>query len=74
MTKYYDSKRVNLVSKDGSCRENTSSSLTPRNLTPIVIDDVDVDSANPEILTVEGEDDDDEDDNLVSLKNVFNFL
>ena len=41
---------------------SSSSSLTPRNLTPIVIDDADVDSANPEILTVQEDKDGDEDD------------
>ena len=41
--------------------ESSSSILTPRNLTPIVIDDADVDSANPEILTVQEDEEGDED-------------
>ena len=41
---------------------SSSSSLTPRNLTPIVIDGADVDSANPEILTVQEDEDGDEDE------------
>ena len=41
--------------------ESGSSSWTPRNLTPFVVDDADVDSANVEILTVEEDDDDDDD-------------
>ena len=64
MTKLHASKRVSLATKDGSCRESSSSSLTPRNLTPIVIDDADVDSANPEILTVQEHEDGDEDDDV----------
>ena len=57
-------RRLHLATKDGSCRESSSSSLTPRKLTPIVIDDVDVDSANPEILTVQEDEDGNEDDNV----------
>ena len=43
---------------------SSSSSLTPKNLTPIVIDDADVDSANSEILTVHEDEDGFEDDDL----------
>ena len=43
---------------------SSSSSLTPRNLTPIVIDNADVDLANPEILTVQKDEDGDEDDDI----------
>ena len=56
MTKLHASKRVSLASSSGS--------LTKRNLTPIVIDDADVDSANPEILTVQEDKDGDEDDDV----------
>ena len=64
MTKLHVSKKVSLATKDGSCRESSSSSLTPRNLTPIMIDDADVDSANSDILTVQDDEDGDEDDDL----------
>ena len=64
MTKLHASKRVSLATKDGSCCESSSSSLTPRNLTPIVIDDTDVDSAYPEIQTVQEDKDGDEDDHV----------
>ena len=49
-------KRVSLASSSGS--------LTKKNLIPYVIDDADVDSANPEILTVQEDEDDNEDDDV----------
>ena len=52
--------------KDGSCWVSSSSSLTPRNLTPIVIDDADVDLANSEMLVVQ-EDEDGGEDNDVDI-------
>ena len=61
---YMPQRSLNLATKDGSCWESSSSSLTPRKLTPIVIDDVDVDSANPEILTVQEDEDGNEDDDV----------
>ena len=64
MTTLHASKRVSLAMKDGSCCVSSSSSLTPRNLTPIVIDDADVDSANPEILKAQEDEDGDEDDDI----------
>ena len=56
MTKLHASKRVSLASSSGS--------LTKRNLSPIVINDADVDLANPEILTVQEDKDGDEDDDV----------
>ena len=64
MTKLHSSNRVRLATKDGICRESSSSSLIPRNLNPIVIDDADEDSANPEILIVQEDEDGDEDDDV----------
>ena len=43
---------------------SSSSSLTPRNLTPIVIDCADADSANPENLAVQEDENGDEDDDV----------
>ena len=43
---------------------SSSSSLTPRNLTPIVIDDADVDSVNPEIMTVQEDKNGDKDEDV----------
>ena len=43
---------------------SSSSSLTPRNLASFLIDDADVDSANPEILPVQKDEDGDEDDDV----------
>ena len=57
MTKLLASKRVSLATMDGSCWESCSSSWTPRNLNPVLVDDADADSSNPEILTVEEDDD-----------------
>ena len=57
---------------------SSSSSLTPRNLTPIAIDDADVDSANPEILTVQEDEDGDDDDGVdirhLPVYNVYYFM
>ena len=43
---------------------SSSSSLTPKNLTPIVIDDADVDLAIPETLTVHEDEAGFEDDDV----------
>ena len=56
MTQLHASKRVSLASSSGS--------LTKKNLIPYVIDDADVDSANPEIQTVQEDKDGDEDDHV----------
>ena len=56
MTKLHASKRVSLASSSGS--------LTKRNLSPIVINDADVDLANPEILKVQEDKDVGEDDDV----------
>ena len=75
MTNLHASKKVSFATKDGICLESRSSSLTPRNLPPIVIDEADADSSNPEILTVQEDEEGDEDDyRHMAVHNVGYFM